>query len=86
MEDGSKVRISKKSWALIPKPSFPSLTYAERHKNYSKAYLEDGPKDTTAEAALKRTYYGLDKDSIKARFDKWIQEQESEAKWLVFPE
>ena len=86
MEDGSKVRISKKSGALIPKPKFPHLSYAERHKNYSKSYLEDGPKDTPAEAALKVTYHGLDKDSIKARFDKWIQEQENEAKWLVFPE
>ena len=49
LEDGTKVRIAKKSGAMIPKPVFPELSYKERHKNISKYYLEDGPKDTPSD-------------------------------------
>ncbi|OMJ89360.1 hypothetical protein SteCoe_8455 [Stentor coeruleus] len=81
LETGEKVRIAKKSGAMIPKPVWNELTYKERHKN-----IKDGPKDTPPEIALKQTYEGINKEAIKAEFEKWVAEREKEAAWLIFPE
>ena len=42
LEDGTKVRVSKKSGAIVPKPDRSNLTYAMRNKDY-----KSGPNDTT---------------------------------------
>ena len=47
LEDGTKVRISKKSGSIIPKPDRSHLTYAERTKNFKM-----GPNDTPADLVL----------------------------------
>ena len=44
LEDGTKVRVSKKTGAIIPKPSREDMTYLNRTKNF-----EAGPSDTDPE-------------------------------------
>ncbi|CAG9319137.1 unnamed protein product [Blepharisma stoltei] len=81
LEDGTRVRVSKKSGAVIPKPKRNNLTYERRHKKKI-----DGVKDTKTEIALKRTYFGEDFEKIKEEFNEYIKKREKEAMWLVFPE
>ena len=47
LEDGTKVRISKRSGSIIPKPDRDHLRYQERTKDF-----KIGPYDTTPEIAL----------------------------------
>jgi large subunit ribosomal protein L24 len=51
LEDGSKVRISKKSGAIIPKPDRSHLTYINRTKS-----REIGINDTRGDLVLEKTY------------------------------
>ena len=55
LEDGSKVRVSKKSGAIIPKPDRSSLRYAVRTKDRLK-----GDLDTEPDEVIKKTYKGED--------------------------
>ena len=55
LEDGKRVRVSKKSGAIIPKPDRSNLTYLARTKD-----TKPGPLDTKPEAVLKKTYTGED--------------------------
>lgn len=79
LSDGSKVRISKKSKQIIPKPNMEHLSYAVRHKN-----KEDGPMDTPARVVMTRTYQGEDFGSVRAEFEKYISEKERLESLLVF--
>ena len=55
LEDGSKVRVSKKSGSIIPKPDRSNMTYLSRTKDYKQ-----GPLDTAPDVVLKKTYAGED--------------------------
>jgi len=81
LEDGSKVRISKKSGALIPKPDRSNLTYLNRTKG-----REPGPNDTKGEDVLEKTYKGEDFMRVKAEFDEYIRMKEEKEGLMVFPE
>ena len=81
LEDGTMVRITKKSGSIIEIPNRDHLTYANRHK--SKV---DGPLDTTADLAHEITYIGEDLATIKAEFDQYIREKERIENLLVFKE
>ena len=80
MENGEKVRISKKSGALIPKPDRTNLKYINRTKG-----KEAGPNDTKPENVLEKTYkYGEDFLRVKAEFDEYIRIKEEKEGLLVF--
>ena len=81
LEDGTMVRIAKKSGAIIEKPNKDHLKYVNRHK--SKV---DGPLDTPAIMAHEITYKGEDLASIRADFDQYIREKERVESLLVFRE
>lgn len=81
MEDGSKVRISKKSGALIPKPDRSNLTYINRTKG-----KETGPNDTKPEDVVEKTYRGEDFLRVKAEFDEYIRMKEEKEGFMVFKE
>ena len=51
LEDGTRVRQSKKSGVIIPKPDRSHLTYINRTKK-----RQDGPEDTKPEQVLQKTY------------------------------
>ena len=80
LEDGSKVRIAKKSGALIPKPDRSNLKYINRTKG-----KEAGPNDTKPEDVLEKTYKsGEDFLRVKAEFDEYIRIKEEKEGLLVF--
>jgi large subunit ribosomal protein L24 len=79
LEDGLKVRISKKSGALIPKPDRTSLKYMNRTKG-----KEAGPNDTKAEDVLEKSYRGEDFLRVKAEFDEYIRIKDEKEGLLVF--
>lgn len=81
LEDGTKVRISKKSGALIPKPDRSNLTYLNRTKG-----KEPGPNDTKPEDVVEKTYKGEDFLRVKAEFDEYIRMKEEKEGLMVFPE
>ena len=64
LEDGSKVRVSKKSGAIIPKPDRSNLTYLARTKD-----TKPGPMDTPSDAVLKKTYTGEDFTRVYMEFE-----------------
>lgn len=80
LEDGTKVRVAKKSGALIPKPDRSGLTYMARTKG-----REAGPFDTKGEDVLERTYKGEDFLRVKAEFDEYIRIKEEKEALMVFP-
>lgn len=51
LEDGTKVRVSKRTGALIPKPDRSHLTYFQRNKDKGI-----GPRDTDPNLVLTKTY------------------------------
>ena len=57
LEDGTKVRVSKKTGAIIPKPDRSNLTYQARTKDKVA-----GPHDTPSKYVLQKTYAGEGKD------------------------
>ena len=80
LEDGAKVRISKRSGALIPKPDRSNLKYINRTKG-----KEAGPNDTKPEDVLEKTYTrGEDFLRVKAEFDEYIRIKEEKEGLLVF--
>lgn len=79
LEDGSKVRISKKSGAIIPKPDRSHLTYINRTKS-----REVGVFDTRGDLVLDKTYTGEDFLKVKAEFEEYIRIKEEKERLLVF--
>ena len=80
LEDGTKVRIAKKSGALIPKPDRSNMKYINRTKG-----KEAGPNDTKPEDVLEKTYKsGEDFLRVKAEFDEYIRIKEEKEGLLVF--
>ena len=79
LKNGDKVRVSKKSGTIIPKPSRVYKKYRLRHKGKT-----DGPKDTPAKKVLKVSYRGEDFASIKRDFEAYIKEKERLENLLVF--
>ena len=79
LEDGTMVRISKKTGTIIPKPSTEHISYANKVKD-----RVDGPLDTLKDKAHEVTYTGEDFDGIKQEFDQFIEEKEKVEKLLVF--
>jgi hypothetical protein len=79
LEDGTKVRIARKSGALLPKPSRIDLTYMNRTKK-----REIGNNDTKPEDVLEKTYRGEDFLRVKAEFDEYIRMKEEKEGLLVF--
>lgn len=81
LEDGTKVRVSVRSGALLKKPERPDIKYIMRHHG-----KEDGIKDTAYDVALEQTYFGEDFEGLDRKFQDYVKEKEREAEWLVFPE
>merc|ERR1712070_1244472 len=79
VEDGTKVRISKKSGAIIPKPDRSHLTYIGRTKS-----LEVGVNDTRGDLVLEKTYTGEDFLKIKAEFESYLRIKEDKERLMVF--
>ena len=80
LEDGTKVRIAKKSGAVIPKPDRSALKYMNRTKG-----KETGPNDTKPEDVLEKTYSkGEDFLRVTAEFDEYIRIKEEKEDLLVF--
>ena len=79
LEDGAKVRVSKKSGAIIPKPDRSNLTYLARTKD-----TKPGPLDTVPEAVLKKTYAGEDFLRVYQEFDNYLQDKANLEQKLVF--
>lgn len=79
LEDGRKVRISKKSGSIIEKPVREDLKYENRHKNKL-----DGPSDTQPDDVLEITYKGEDFAAIRDQFLAEIMEKDRIEKLLVF--
>ena len=79
LEDGTKVRLSKKSGAIIPKPDRSHLTYINRTKK-----KEDGLLDTKSDLVLLKTYKGEDFMRVKAEFEEFIRMKEEKESLLVF--
>ena len=81
LEDGTKVRLSKKSGAIIPKPDRSELTYLNRTKS-----LEAGVNDTRGDLVLEKTYEGEDFLKIKAEFESYLRIKEDKERLMVFKE
>ena len=79
LEDGTKVRVSKRTGALIPKPDRSHLTYFNRNKDKNV-----GPNDTTPELVLKKTYTGEDFMKIEYEFEEYIRLKEEKERLFVF--
>lgn len=79
LTDGTKVRISKSSNKIIPKPNRDYLTYEARHQG-----RKDGIQDTPAHLATSVTYAGEDFNSIRLEFESYIAEKERIEGLLVF--
>ena len=79
LEDGTKVRVSKRSGAIIEKPDRSHLSYEARHKN-----KVDGPNDTQPDLALEVTYKGEDFGAIRDAFQAEMEEKERIERLLVF--
>ena len=79
LEDGSRVRISKKTGNIIEKPSFEHTKYESRNSN-----KVDGPLDTMSDKAHEITYKGEDFESVRKEFDEFIMDKEKVERNLVF--
>lgn len=79
LEDGTKVRVSKKSGAIIPKPDRSHLTYINR-----TASREVGLNDTRGDLVLEKTYEGEDFLKIKAEFEAYLRIKEDKERLMVF--
>ena len=79
LEDGTKVRVSKISGSIIPKPNRDYLKYDNKH-----AHKIDGELDTPIGKVLEVTYKGEDFERIREEFFKYIESKESVEKLLVF--
>jgi hypothetical protein len=79
LEDGTRVRISKKSGAIIPKPDRSHLTYLNRTKTKT-----DGIMDTRPDLVLEKTYEGEDFMKVRAEFREYLRMKDEKEKLLVF--
>lgn len=79
LEDGERVRIARKTGAMVPKP-VAYKTRADRGKE-----RVDGPKDTPAELILKQTYFGEDFQKLREDWLASVKAREEQAQHLVFP-
>ena len=79
LADGTKVRISKRSKQLIPKPNKDELTFEARHRERL-----DNVKNTLPNLTLLKTYMGEDFSAVKADFEKYILEKERVESLLIF--
>ena len=79
LEDGTKVRVSKKSGAIIPKPDRSHLTYINR-----TSAREVGINDTRGDLVLEKTYEGEDFLKIKAEFEAFLRIKEDKERLMVF--
>ena len=68
LPDGSRVRVSVKSGAVIPKPDRNDLKYLNRTST-----KEAGPLDTKPEDVLEKTYQGEDFYSVKKEFEEFLR-------------
>lgn len=71
VEDGSKVRFSSKSGALIPKPERTHLQYKLRTKEKEMGDLDTFPNDV-----MEKTYHGEDYVSIFNEFEEYISRKD----------
>lgn len=81
LEDGTKVRISKKTGAIIPKPDRSHLTYLNRTKQ-----KEIGINDTRGDLVLEKTYTGEDFMKVKAEFEAYLMLKADKERLMVFKE
>ena len=79
LEDGTKVRVSKKSGAVIPKPDRSQLKFINRTKDKEQGDLDTNPQDV-----LEKTYRGEDFVRVYAEFQEYIRIKEDKEKLLVF--
>jgi large subunit ribosomal protein L24 len=80
LEDGTKVRISKKTGSVIPKPARDDLKFINRTKD-----KKVNDYDTKPEDVLEKTYRGEDFVKIFNEFHEYIRmKEEKEEKLLVF--
>ena len=81
LEDGTKVRVSKKSGSIIAKPDRSNKTYLARTKDY-----KPGPLDTPGDVVLKKTYAGEDFYRVYQEFEEYLHEKALLESKLVFDE
>ena len=81
LKTGEKVRIAKRSGALIQKPDRSDLKYINRTKG-----KEVGQSDTKPEDVLEKTYKGEDFKRVRAEFEEYIRMKDDKEKLLVFKE
>ena len=79
LEDSSKVRVSKKTGSVIPKPDRSNLKYINRTKS-----KEPGDMDTKAEDVMEKTYKGEDYVKVYHEFQEYLRMKEEKEKLLVF--
>mmetsp|Transcript_33432 Transcript_33432/g.51318 ORF Transcript_33432/g.51318 Transcript_33432/m.51318 type:complete len:128 (-) Transcript_33432:10-393(-) len=79
LEDGSKVRVAKKSGNVIPTPDRDHLRYQNRTKS-----KEMGEFDTPPSLVLEKTYQGEDFVSVFNQFEEYIRMKEEKEELLVF--
>jgi len=72
LEDGTKVRVSKKTGAVIPKPDRSDLKYINRTKD-----KEPGDFDTRPEDVIEKTYQGEDFVKVYNEFQEYIRIKEA---------
>jgi large subunit ribosomal protein L24 len=79
LEDGTKVRLSKKSGTIIPIPDRSHLQYLNRNKT-----KELGIYDTRGDLVLEKTYTGEDFVKVKAEFEAYLRIKEDKERLMVF--
>ncbi len=79
LEDGTKVRVSKKSGGIIPKPDRSEMTYDNRTKT-----RETGIYDTKPEDVHEKTYKGEDLLKVQLEFQEYINMKKLKERELIF--
>ena len=79
LEDGTRVRVSKKTGAIIEKPNRDEYLYLNRTKK-----KENGPFDTPADEVLDKNYKGEDFIRVRKEFDEYIRLKEEKEGYLWF--
>ena len=79
LESGEKVRVSRKSGEVIPKPDRSHLTYENRTKDF-----KSGSLDTPKEQVLEKTYNGEDFYLIEEEFYNYLRIKKEKEDLLVF--
>lgn len=79
LADGTKVRISRTSGQIIPKPDRSDASYSSRNE-----HKIDGKYDTSVDKVLEVTYKGEDFLKVKNEFDEYIRRKEELEHLLVF--